>query len=154
MTQPPLQPVGSPPPAQNDDKKQSDPNNKPISVSSGGPEGQSVSIEQPGSKGGAESNGDILKPAEKSTEVKAEKQTQPQKKQKPARQKPQKKKAIKKKIIGLQPKNPIVYGYKIPPEIGSNPKLIAKKAGKGNMKTGEACLYVFLDRLLKMNKKK
>ncbi|KXK26764.1 MAG: hypothetical protein TR69_WS6001000785 [candidate division WS6 bacterium OLB20] len=76
----------------------------------------------------------------------AEQQEQrPQPPQQPQAPKPQPKPAQPK-----GPEPPSFYGYKIPLQIATNPKLIAEQKEKGG-DTGEArtWVYMFLDRLLK-----
>lgn len=144
----PLPAVGqqkqSSPQTQQDGKKLKQ---KPVSV--GGPEGQSVSVEQVGGKS-VESAGENLRKVESGTEKK-EKRTKPQK---PKKVQQSKKANQKKKTFGKkEPEGPKVYGFKIPPRIGNNPHLVSKMKGKGDPKTGIACLYVFLDRLMKKHSK-
>lgn len=46
---------------------------------------------------------------------------------------------------------PVVYGYKIPPQIQNNLKTVKSGVGKGNPQSGMTWLKVFIDRLLKMS---
>ncbi|MBP9758890.1 hypothetical protein KBD45_04275 [Candidatus Dojkabacteria bacterium] len=45
---------------------------------------------------------------------------------------------------------PVVYGYKIPPQIQNNLKTVKSGVGSGDPKNGMTWLKVFIDRLLKM----
>jgi len=64
--------------------------------------------------------------------------------QQPQQQKPQPK---PKKPSGPEP--PSFYGYKVPLNISTNPKLIAEKKGTGDPSDSRTWVYMFLDRLLK-----
>ncbi|MBD3362949.1 hypothetical protein GF362_04475 [Candidatus Dojkabacteria bacterium] len=128
-----------------DAKKSEEQGGKSASV--GGPEGQPISVER--SPQAQAEVGEVLKQIESTAEKQAEAIVQKEKK---AQKKASKKQKVKAKRKSKKIEGPKVYGYKIPSKISNNLHRISKMKGKGDPKTGLACLYVFLDRLLRMNR--
>lgn len=131
-------------------KQQDDQQNKPVTVRVGGPEGGSIVLEQAGSSS-QEIGHETAKPVERAQEQAKEKV---QEKQKPPSAPPKKavstQKKTKQKKIKKDPISDKVFGYKVPPAIAENYKSIPKKASRADTRRGLDCLYMFLDRLLRM----
>lgn len=125
--------------------KEKDEDKNKQSVSVGGPEGGSVSIESHPSKG-AESGKESLTKQPESAGERQEAQQSEQRKQQPSQQK--KKQTVKKKVI---PQGPQVFGYKIPPQLSANTRQLRKYRDKGDPKTSIACLAIFADRLMRVH---
>lgn len=149
-TNDPLAPANSTSDDSQDNAKQSKDEN--ITIRPGGAESGGGSLETGNSSGNSEINVERLKQVEKAIEQAQEKKTsQPQAPKPQPQQKPKPVEKPKKQAPAVQ--GPQVYGYKISPQIATNYKLIKRNAGKGDPTTGISCLYVFLDRVLKMHNK-
>ena len=119
-------------------------------VRSGGPEGTGSSIESPSVSKSVESGNEALTRQPESAGERKDDKAVERSLQQTHKQQTQKQKPVPKKVKKTSAPGPKVYGYKLSPVVTKNMKSVHAKAGNGDPKTGLACLYVFVDRLLKM----